>query len=100
MIDIFYFAMVTRVASGCQEMQNVPILCSYTKLHSAGCPHNVAQLIAGHAAQGVHDQVYVHREQLPLKLLTEGLEKRYLLAPSRLGLTEYLLVENLKYGYR
>jgi hypothetical protein len=32
-------------------------------------------MLAGHAAQGVHDQVYVHREALPLKMLAEGLEK-------------------------
>jgi hypothetical protein len=32
-------------------------------------------MLAGHAAQGVHDQVYVHREALLLKLLKEGLEK-------------------------
>ena len=38
-------------------------------------PYNLAQLIAGHAAQGLHDQVYVHWEQLPLKLLAAGLEK-------------------------
>lgn len=32
-------------------------------------------MLAGHAAQGVHDQVYVYREALPLKLLKDGLEK-------------------------
>jgi hypothetical protein len=32
-------------------------------------------MLAGHAAQGVHDQVYVHREALPLKLLKDGLEQ-------------------------
>lgn len=46
----------------------------YSFFH-AGCPHNIVQMLAGHAAQGVHDQVYVHREALPLKLLKEGLEK-------------------------
>lgn len=46
-----------------------------TKLHAAGCPHNIVQMLAGHAAQGVHVQVYVHREALPLKLLKDGLEK-------------------------
>jgi integrase len=46
----------------------------YSFFH-AGCPHNIVQMLAGHAAQGVHDQVYVHREALPLKLLQKGLEK-------------------------
>jgi hypothetical protein len=32
-------------------------------------------MLAGHAAQGVHDQMYVHRVALPLKLLQGGLEK-------------------------
>lgn len=32
-------------------------------------------MLAGHAAQGVHDQVCVHCEALPLKLLKDGLEK-------------------------
>ena len=45
-----------------------------TKLHGAGCPHSTVELLAGHAAGNVHGQ-YVHRDQLPLKLLRDGLEK-------------------------
>ena len=48
--------------------------CRYSFFH-AGCPHNIVQIPAGLAAQGVHDQVYVHRVALPLKLLQVGLEK-------------------------
>lgn len=32
-------------------------------------------MIAGHSASGVHSQVYVHRDNIPLSLLREGLEK-------------------------
>lgn len=32
-------------------------------------------MLAGHAASGVHGQVYVHRESIPLSLLREGLER-------------------------
>ncbi|MDE3042627.1 MAG: tyrosine-type recombinase/integrase, partial [Nitrospirota bacterium] len=46
-----------------------------TKLHAAGVPHNVVEILAGHAAQSVHGQTYVHRDQLPLSLLRDGLEK-------------------------
>lgn len=46
-----------------------------TKLHSAGVPHNTVEILAGHAAQNVHGQTYVHRERLPLSLLRDGLEK-------------------------
>lgn len=46
-----------------------------TKLTSAGVPHNVCEMIAGHSASGVHSQVYVHRDNIPLSLLREGLEK-------------------------
>ncbi len=31
-------------------------------------------MLARHAASGVHGQVYVHRENIPLSLLREGLE--------------------------
>jgi integrase len=46
-----------------------------SKLTGAGCPHNVCEMLAGHAAAGVHGQVYVHREGVPLSLLREGLER-------------------------
>jgi integrase len=46
-----------------------------TKLTSAGVPHNVCEMIAGHSASGVHGQVYVHRDNIPLSLLQDGLEK-------------------------
>ncbi len=45
------------------------------KLHAAGAPHNVVEVLAGHAASGVHGKVYEHRELLPMSLLREGLEK-------------------------
>lgn len=45
------------------------------KLHAAGAPHNVVEVLAGHTASGVHGKVYEHRELLPLSLLREGLEK-------------------------
>lgn len=46
-----------------------------TKLTSAGVPHNVCEMIAGHSASGVHSQVYVHRDNIPLSLLRDGLER-------------------------
>ena len=46
-----------------------------SKLTGAGVPHNVCEMLAGHAAAGVHGQVYVHRDSLPLSLLRDGLEK-------------------------
>jgi integrase len=45
-----------------------------TKLHGAGCPHSTVELLAGHAAGNIHGQ-YVHKENLPLSLLCDGLEK-------------------------
>lgn len=44
------------------------------KLHAAGCPHNVVEVLVGHAAIGVHG-VYEHRELLPLSMLRDGLER-------------------------
>ena len=46
-----------------------------TKLTSAGVPHNVCVMIAGHSASGVHSQVYVHRDNMQLSMLRDGLEK-------------------------
>jgi hypothetical protein len=40
----------------------------------AGAPHNVVEVLAGHAANGVHGKVYEHRELLPMSLLKEGIE--------------------------
>ncbi len=45
------------------------------KLHAAGAPHNVVEVLAGHTASGVHGKVYEHRELLPMSLLRDGLEK-------------------------
>ena len=45
-----------------------------TRLHSNGCPADIAEMLAGHAAGNVHG-VYVHRNQIALKTLREGLEK-------------------------
>lgn len=45
------------------------------QLQKAGCPHHIEEMLAGHAAQGIHDKVYAHRELTPLSLLQEGLEK-------------------------
>jgi integrase len=46
-----------------------------TKLHAAGAAHSTVEILAGHAAAGVQGQTYVHRNQLPLALLRDGLEK-------------------------
>jgi integrase len=58
-----------------------PALCLHslrhgtlTRLHSSGCPANIAQIIAGHSDGNVHGR-YVHRELIDLKTLMEGLEK-------------------------
>jgi integrase len=58
-----------------------PTLCLHslrhgtlTKLHSSGCPANIAQIIAGHSDGNVHGR-YVHRELIDLKTLKDGLEK-------------------------
>lgn len=46
-----------------------------TKLHASGCPGDIAEMLVGHSAQNVHGRVYVHRDQIPLKTLSEGLER-------------------------
>jgi integrase len=46
-----------------------------TKLHAAGVANNLAEVLVGHSADNVHGQVYVHRENLPLSLLRDGLER-------------------------
>lgn len=46
-----------------------------TRLHAAGVPTNLVEILVGHASNTVHGMVYVHREDIPLKLLAEALEK-------------------------
>ncbi len=46
-----------------------------TRLTSAGVPQDMREILVGHASSTVHGQVYTHREQIPLKLLQEHLEK-------------------------
>jgi len=46
-----------------------------TKLHAAGVPSSMVEVLAGHASNSEYGQVYVHREGLPLSLLREGLGK-------------------------
>ena len=45
-----------------------------SKLHGAGCPHSVVEMIAGHSAGNVHES-YIHKDTLPLSLLRDGLER-------------------------
>lgn len=46
-----------------------------TKLHAAGVAPNLVEVLAGHASNNIQGQVYVHRDNLPLSLLRDGLEK-------------------------
>jgi len=46
-----------------------------SRLTGAGVPQDIREILAGHAAAGVHGQTYVHRDQLPLRLLKDNLEK-------------------------
>lgn len=46
-----------------------------SKLANAGVAQNIREILAGHAAEGIHEQVYVHRDQISLGLLKDGLEK-------------------------
>jgi integrase len=46
-----------------------------TRLHAAGVPTNLVEILVGHASNTVHGTVYVHRENIPLKLLAEALER-------------------------
>lgn len=46
-----------------------------TRLHAAGVPTNLVEILVGHASNTVHGTVYVHREDIPLKLLAEALER-------------------------
>ena len=46
-----------------------------TRLHAAGAPTNLVEVLVGHASKSVHGKVYVHREDIPLKMLSEALER-------------------------
>jgi integrase len=46
-----------------------------TKLHEAGCPPDIARMLTGHAEKDVHGKVYVHRENIRLSVLRDGLNK-------------------------
>lgn len=45
-----------------------------TKLHSAGVPVNIAEILTGHSAGNVHEQ-YVHKELIAMRTLRDGLEQ-------------------------
>lgn len=45
-----------------------------TKLHSAGVPVNIAEVITGHS-EGTEHEKYVHRDQIAMKTLQKALEK-------------------------
>ena len=45
-----------------------------TRLHSSGCPADIAEMLVGHAAGNVHAQ-YVHRGLIKMSTLRDGLEK-------------------------
>jgi integrase len=45
-----------------------------TKLHEAGCPVNIVQMLAGHVSGDVHGR-YVHRDKIAMRVLQEGLER-------------------------
>lgn len=45
-----------------------------TNLYAAKCPRETVQILTGHSDGTVHEQ-YVHRENLPLSLLKEGIER-------------------------
>ena len=46
-----------------------------TRLHAMGVAQNIVEILVGHASNTVHGTVYVHREDIPLKLLSEALER-------------------------
>lgn len=46
-----------------------------TRLAAASVPQDIREILVGHASAGVHSRVYMHRDQIPLKLLQENLEK-------------------------
>lgn len=46
-----------------------------TKLHAAGVQANHVEMLAGHTSNTVNGSTYTHRENIPLSLLRDGLEK-------------------------
>jgi integrase len=46
-----------------------------TRLIGLGVPEDIRKVLVGHADEDVHGSTYVHREQIPLKLLYEHLNK-------------------------
>jgi integrase len=46
-----------------------------TKLHAAGVQTNNVEMLAGHASNTVNGSTYTHRENIPLSLLRDGLER-------------------------
>ena len=46
-----------------------------TRLTAAGVPQDIREILVGHASVSVHGRVYMHREGIPLALLSEHLEK-------------------------
>jgi integrase len=46
-----------------------------TKLAEAGCPPDIARILTGHSGNDVHDKVYVHRENVKLSVLRDGLNR-------------------------
>lgn len=46
-----------------------------TRLAAAGVPEDLRQVLVGHAGHNVHTRTYLHRDQIPLNLLKEHLER-------------------------
>ncbi len=46
-----------------------------SKLHAAGATHHIVEVLAGHTTGTVHEQVYSHRDKLPMRLLLNELTK-------------------------
>ena len=46
-----------------------------TKLLEAGCPPDLSRIVTGHSGNDVHDKVYVHRENIKLSVLRDGLNR-------------------------
>jgi len=48
---------------------------SILKLHATGATHHIVEVLAGHTTGTVREQVYSHRDKLPMKLLLDELAK-------------------------